>query len=91
MGVALALVHVIVDTNPLRVNWHCTRRYSTETVVKDSCTRVTRHIASVIKVGVVCVGIHVSRRLKGELAWATDKRLQVINNLKQSYHEETEE
>ena len=28
-----------------------------------------------------CVGIHVSRRLKEELAWATDKRLQVISNI----------
>ena len=27
--------------------------------------------ASVIKVCVVCVGVHVSRRLKEELAWAT--------------------
>ena len=29
----------------------------------------------------VCVGIHVLRRLKEELAWATDKRLQVISNV----------
>ena len=28
----------------------------------------------------VCVGVHVSRRLKEELAWATDKWLQVISN-----------
>ena len=28
-----------------------------------------------------CVGVHVSRRLKEELAWATDKRLQVISNI----------
>ena len=27
------------------------------------------------------VGVHVSRRLKEELAWATDKRLQVISNI----------
>ena len=27
------------------------------------------------------VGIHVSRQLKEELAWATDKRLQVISNI----------
>ena len=28
-----------------------------------------------------CVGVHVSKWLKGELAWATDKRLQFINNI----------
>ena len=27
------------------------------------------------------MGGHVSRRLKEELAWATDKRLQVISNI----------
>ena len=26
-------------------------------------------------------GLHVLSRLKGELAWATDKRLQVISNI----------
>ena len=31
--------------------------------------------------GVAYVGVHVSRRLKEELAWATDKRLQVISNI----------
>ena len=28
-----------------------------------------------------CVGVHVSRRLKVELAWVTDKWLQVISNI----------
>ena len=28
-----------------------------------------------------CVGAHVSRHLKEELAWATDKRLWVISNI----------
>ena len=28
-----------------------------------------------------CVGVHVSRRLKEELAWVTDKRLQIISNM----------
>ena len=32
-------------------------------------------------VGVACVGAHVSRQLKEGLAWATDKRLQVISNI----------
>ena len=31
--------------------------------------------------GVVYVGIHVSRCLKGELAWAIDKWLLVISNI----------
>ena len=33
------------------------------------------------KGGVVCVGVHVSRCLKEELAWATDKQLRVISNI----------
>ena len=31
--------------------------------------------------GVLCVGVHVSRCLKEELACATDKRLQVTSNI----------
>ena len=30
--------------------------------------------------------VHVSKCLKDGLVWATDKRLQVITNLKQFYH-----
>ena len=41
---------------------------------------MTRRSASVIKVGVAYVNIFVSRRLKEELAWVIDKRLQVISN-----------
>ena len=37
--------------------------------------------ASVIKVGVVCMGVHVSRHLKEELAWTTYKWLLVISNI----------
>ena len=44
---------------------------------------MTRQNASVINVGVVCVGVHVLRLLKEDLAWATYKRLWVISNLKQ--------
>ena len=45
-----------------------------------SCTKVTRWSASVIKVGMVYVGVvHVSRYLKEELTWGTDKQLRVIN------------
>ena len=36
---------------------------------------------SVIKVGMVRVGVHISRRLKEERAWATYKRFQVISNI----------
>ena len=31
--------------------------------------------------GVARVGVHVSRRLKEELAWATGKRVHVISNI----------
>ena len=33
---------------------------------------------SVIKVGVVCIGVHVSRHLKEELTWATYEQVRVI-------------
>ena len=32
------------------------------------------------KVGVVYMNVHVTRRLKEELAWVIDKRLQAISN-----------
>ena len=35
--------------------------------------------------GVVYVGIHVSRYLKEEQTWATDKRLGIINKIQYSY------
>ena len=69
MGVALALI-CIVETNPIRVNYCCIRHSFTATVVKSSCTRVTRQSASVIKMGVAYVNVCVSRRLKEEVAWA---------------------
>ena len=53
----------------------------TFTVIQNSCTRVTSQSTSVIKVGVACVGIHISRQLKEELTWATDKQLKVISNI----------
>ena len=34
---------------------------------------------SVIKVGVVDVGVHISNHIKEELAWAVDKWLRVIS------------
>ena len=37
--------------------------------------------ASVIKVSVVDIGVRVSSRLREELAWAADKRLQVISTI----------
>ena len=49
-------------------------------MVKSSCTRVSRQSASVIRVGVVYVNIHISRQLKEELSWAIDKQLQFILN-----------
>ena len=44
-------------------------------------TKVTRWSTSVIKVGVPYVGRRVLRRIKEELAWATDKHLRVINKI----------
>ena len=41
---------------------------------------VTRRSAAVIKVGVACVNVYVSRHLKKELTWVIDKRLRVISN-----------
>ena len=79
MGVALALVR-FVDTNPLRDSYRCIRRYFTVTVIKSSCTVVTRQSASVINVGVAYVNVRVSKSLKEELAWAIDKRLRVVSN-----------
>ena len=35
----------------------------------------------VVRVGVVYVNVHISRGLKEELAWAIDKRLQLIINI----------
>ena len=39
-----------------------------------------RQSSQVIKVGVAYINIRVSRRLKEELGWAIDKRLQLIIN-----------
>ena len=51
---------------------------------------------SLLKVGVAYVvvayvGVCISRCFIEELAWATDKCLEVISNLKQLYHEEIKE
>ena len=51
-----------------------------ETVVKSSCTRVTRWSASVTRVGVVYVSVCILRCLKEELRWDIDKRLRLIIN-----------
>ena len=48
-------------------------------------------IHAVIEIGVAHVAIRLSRHLKEELAWAIDKWLQVIGNLKQLHHQETKE
>ena len=36
---------------------------------------------AIIQVGVVYMSIHISRNLKEELAWPTDKQLQAISNI----------
>ena len=46
----------------------------------------------IYKDGVASMGIvPILIRLKEELAWATDKRLQIISNLKQLYRQGTKE
>ena len=52
---------LIMELCHIRVSQHCISRYITVTVTKSSCTRVTRQSASVIKVGVACVNVHISR------------------------------
>ena len=49
-------------------------------MVKSSCTQVTRWSASVIRVGVAYMNVHVSRHLKEELSWPIDKQLWLIIN-----------
>ena len=69
-----------IDTSPLIVSLRCIRHQFTVTVIKSSCTRVTRRSASVTRVDVVYVNVCISRHLKGELAWVIDKRLWLIIN-----------
>ena len=45
------------------------------------CSEVTRQSASVIKVGMVDVDVHVSSHLKEELTWAINKRLRIISTI----------
>ena len=47
--------------------------------LKQLYSEVTRRSASVIKVSVVDVDVHVSSHLKEELTWAIDKRLRIIS------------
>ena len=82
---ALELKRVML-TILIRVSYHCIAVTFILTFILNSCTQAARRSISVIKMGVVCVGIHVSRCLKEELlAWATDKWLCVIRYLKNSY------
>ena len=48
-------------------------------VIKSSCTRVTRKRASVLKVGVAYINIYMSKHLKEELAYAIDKWFHIIS------------
>ena len=40
-----------------------------------------RQSASVIKVGVVDVGVHILSHVKEEMSWAVDKWLRIISSL----------
>ena len=98
----MAAVVVIGDGRGLTVEMCCRNQRNrsklslytavtfTLTILLNSCTQATRWNVSVIKVGVVCMGIRILRPLKEELAWAMDKCLQVVSNkmlyLKQLYH-----
>ena len=59
---------------------HCNRH------LKQLYIKVTRWYTSVIKVGVVYMGVHILRHLKEELVWAIDEWFWVICSLQQSYH-----
>ena len=61
----MAIVVVIVNGRGLGIDTHH-RHY-------------TRWSASVIKVGMAYMNVCVSRRLKEELAWVIDKRIQAIS------------
>ena len=62
----------------MRVSYRCTSHYF-------HCNSYLKQLArwsdSVINVGMAYVGIHVSRHLKEELAWAIDKWLWIISNI----------
>ena len=71
-GVALALIH-IVENQPIR-----SRLAMYKPLIRfNSCLKQT-YIShtSVIEVDAVDVCVHISRRSKEELVWATDKWLQ---------------
>ena len=61
----------------IRVSYHCISHFFHFNIPLSSCTQATKQSSSVIKVCVVCVGMHVSGRGKEELALAVDKQLQV--------------
>ena len=56
VSVALEL-KCITETNPIRVNYLCISHYFNGNSHQISCTYVTRQSASVIKVGVMYLGI----------------------------------
>ena len=68
MGVALGL-KCVVEINLVKVSYHCINGYFHFNIPFKQ-----------LYTGVVCVSICVSKCLKEELAWAIDKRLQVISN-----------
>ena len=82
----MAAVVIINDGRGLRIEPCCINQPNKITFLLNSCIQATRQNTSVIKVGAVCMGVGISRHLKEELAWAIDKRLQLICYLKQLYH-----
>ena len=54
--------------------FHCSSHFK-------SCNEATRWSASVIKVGVVDVGVHISSHVKEELTCSVDKWLWIISSI----------
>ena len=62
-GCGLRIKHIIV-INLIRVSYCCIAITFTLTFLLNSCTQAARWSASAIKMGVVCMGVCVSRCLK---------------------------
>ena len=81
VGVTLELKPmVVVVTNLIRVNYCCIAiTFALKIVTFTKLQEICR--ASVLKIGVVCMGVCVLRCMKEELAQATDKRLCITSNI----------
>ena len=69
-----------IETNLIRLSCHVLYKL----LFLNSCTQATKQSTSVRKVGMVGIGVCVSKCLKEQLAQATDKWLCVISNIRNS-------